>query len=222
MKRLMFIQMVFLLGLTAMAQELRSYNITGTNTSATALPPIPPDMGQESGIAVVNLLRAGDEAVLGSTVISGIIEVETGGFYEERFYIDPWTTPAIAEGTEVFYRILVGVPGCLYSMDSVAVTLPTGSLNTNVLNSSFDFSESSWETHTWRWLLPLDISVVGDSVNLRWLAEEGITYQLQMRTNLTSGVWTNVGDPVIGAGLETNRQWSVLGIPAGFFQLISE
>jgi hypothetical protein len=32
----------------------------------------------------------------------------------------------------------------------------------------------------------------GSNVNLRWLAQPGLTYRVQSSTNLTAGAWTDV------------------------------
>ena len=211
MRKSLFVLTIVLLGLTAPAQEMRSYSITGTNTSAAYYWET---YGDETNWVVL-LKSADDNTTLGSTRVDSVVE--------NQVHILPWTTPAITEGRDVFYRILNYMPGGGELLNSSVVTLPSGPSSTNVLNSSFDFSESTWEVIPGVYpFVHVNISVVSNSVDVEWETETYAKYQL-MSADLTSGAWTNVGEWVSGEDGVTNHVIiSTLDNPSACFRIQKE
>ena len=67
--------------------------------------------------------------------------------------------------------------------------------------------------------VPLSAQTVGTNLFLSWPAEAGQIYQLEYKTNLTSPVWTAVGNPVTGTGLPLTLTNNFGGSPQRYFRL---
>jgi hypothetical protein len=66
----------------------------------------------------------------------------------------------------------------------------------------------------------LTIENTGDALNISWFTVSNETYQLQFRTNLTAGTWTNLGSPVSGNGaIKTISVTPIPDGPVGFFRV---
>ncbi len=60
----------------------------------------------------------------------------------------------------------------------------------------------------------------GGSINMTWSAISGLAYQLQYTTNLTQGVWNNIGSPINATGGTANATDATPSGPIRFYRLI--
>ena len=58
------------------------------------------------------------------------------------------------------------------------------------------------------------------AIELWYKAATGVVYQVQMTTNLTSGIWHDVGDPVVGDGAEHSMLESTRPAPNKSYRVI--
>jgi hypothetical protein len=66
----------------------------------------------------------------------------------------------------------------------------------------------------------LSVVLNGSSVEISFPSESGFTYQLQSRTSLSSGAWSDVGSPVAGTGSTITIPVGT-GDPTGYFQVLA-
>ena len=60
--------------------------------------------------------------------------------------------------------------------------------------------------------------VVTDEVEIEWLSQAGVTYQIQISDDLST--WTDSGAPIAGDGNEISRSFSTVGLTRQFFRIV--
>lgn len=160
-----------------------------------------------------------------NTAVNLVVVKFTLGTSNDADRIDVWFNPS---GNGLLSEVAAGAPD--FSKDTFNLSFDRSSLSNFGSNAAYDELRvgSSWadvsDLSTGLVVPILDIVTSGGDADISFTAVDGLSYQLQKRSSLTSGTWSNVAGEVVtnsGGGIEILTDTAAVSAnTTGFYRVV--